>query len=312
APPPELDARVDDAGLPPEDAGSASGWRSEAPLPVAWQEIAAAVRGDEIWVVGGFEGFSQVDAVRVYDLATGAWRDGPSLPSERHHLMVAVVGDDLYALGGETGLSFTPVDTAWVLREGATAWEDIAPLPEARGAGVAAVVDGRIVLAGGVGDGNALVGPVDFYDPATGTWSTTRGAAIPTRREHTAGFAHGGRVWIVGGRNLSLSTNMDVVEVYDVASDTWTTGPSLALARGGFGIGLIGDRAYAVGGEQPDRALDEVEVLDLAAMTWSAAPSVPTPRHGHAVVGAAGRVWVVGGADRPIFAPVTAVESYAP
>lgn len=310
--PPGLDARVDDAVVPMDDAASPSGWRSETELPVAWQEISAGVRGGEIWVVGGFEGTRAVDSVRVFDIAGGTWRDGPSLPASRHHVMVAVVGNDLYSIGGEVGLTFTPVDDCWVLRDGAAAWEEIAPLPEARGAGVAAVVDGRIIVAGGVGAGNALVRPVDTFDPTTGAWSATRGAMIPTGREHTAGFAYEGRVWIVGGRNLSLATNMDVVEIYDVAADRWSTGPSLLTARGGFGAAVVGDRAYVIGGEQPDRALDEVEVLDLASMTWAASPSVPTPRHGHAVVGAVGRVWAIGGADRPIFAPVTAVESYAP
>jgi N-acetylneuraminic acid mutarotase len=116
----------------------------------------------------------------------------------------------------------------------------------------------------------------------------------------------------LGGRALSLSSNFAVVEVYDPSSNTWRTGPALTMPHGGFAAAVLDGVAYAVGGEQPDRALDTAEALDLPDGTWRTIAPVPTPRHGHAMAAAAGRVWVIGGADRPIFAAVDAVESFAP
>lgn len=298
----------------PDDAprpdASVSGWRRDAPLPFARQEIAVGVARGRIYVLGGFESGRIVANVRVYDPATDAWTLGPELPSARHHVAVATLGDDLYALGGMTDLAFTPDSTCYVLRAGAASWQTIAPLPLPRGAGVAGGVGGRIVVTGGVGTRNTLLVQSAVYDPASDSWRT--GAPPLTRREHLAAFVHGGRLWTVGGRLLSLSSNLAAVESYDPVTDTWRQEAAMPTARGGLGAAVLGDVAYVFGGEQPDRALDTVEAMDLTRGTWRTVAPIPTPRHGMGVAAAGGRIYVLGGADQPTFAAVPVVESYAP
>ncbi len=295
--------------IAPADAPD-TGWRREPSLPVPWQELAGAVIAGRIFVVGGFESIRPVTSVRVFDPSSGSWSSGPPLPTARHHIAVVALGGDLSALGGELGLSFTPDATCYVLRRGATSWTPIASLPAPRGAGVAGAIAGRIYVAAGVTSGGTLAARVAIYDPSADRW--TEGAAIPTPREHLAGFVHGDRLFTVGGRRLSLTTNMATVEIYDPAMDRWVAGPAMPTPRGGLSADVLGGRAYAVGGEQPDRALDVVEVLDLSAMRWTTIAPVPTPRHGHLVAAAGVRIYVIGGADQPIFAAVNVVESYAP
>ncbi|UJR81912.1 Kelch repeat-containing protein [Sandaracinus amylolyticus] len=293
------------------DAATSSAWRSEPAVPERIQEITGAVHDGRLWIAGGLDASGATSsAVRIFDPGTSTWSEGPSLPRPRHHAMMVSTGDDLYLIGGMETLEFDPLETAWVLRDGASAWQEIAPLPEGRGAAVAEVIGDRIVVAGGNATRGGLATSTLRYDLANDRWDA--GAAIPTQREHLGGFAHDGELWVVAGRRNSLSTNTDVVEIYDPIADAWRTGPSIATARGGFGIAVLEGIAYAVGGEQPDRALDSVEALDLATETWSQIEPVPTPRHGHVVLAAAGRVWVVGGGDRPTFAAVDVVESFAP
>lgn len=306
-----------DAGAVTEDSGGADageiaeGWRVDPALPERIQEITGAVHQGRLWIAGGFDATTDVTAVvRIFDPATGAWAEGPALPAPRHHAMMVSTGADLYLFGGMETIRFEPLDTAWVLREGASAWEPIAALPETRGAGVAALVGDRIVIAGGNASRGGLASATLLYDPVADRWET--GAAIPSPREHLGGFAHEGELWVVAGRRNSLETNTDIVETYDPATDSWREGPAIPTPRGGFGIAVLDGVAYAVGGEQPDRALTSVEALDLATGAWRESPPVPTPRHGHVVLAAAGRIWVIGGGDRPIFAAVDAVESYAP
>lgn len=302
------DTRTPDDTSRPD--ASVAGWRRDAPLPFARQEIAVGVARGEIYVIGGFESGRIVANVRVYDPAADSWTLGPELPSARHHVAVATLGDDLYALGGMTDLAFTPDSTCYVLRAGAVTWQTIAPLPLPRGAGVAGGVSGRVVVTGGVGPRNTLLIQSAVYDPATDAWRT--GAPPPTPREHLAGFVHGGRLWTVGGRLLSLSSNLAAVESYDPVTDTWRQEAPLPTARGGLGAAVLGDVAYVFGGEQPDRALDTVEALDLTRGTWRTTAPIPTPRHGMGVAAAGGRIYVLGGADQPTFAAVPVVESYAP
>ena len=300
-----LDAGAD-AHAPEADARSTAG-RAEAPLPAALQELAIAVLEDRIVVAGGFEGATIVSTVRAYDPQLQSWATLPELPEPRHHLMLAVHGADLYALGGMASVAFDTVDTAWVLREGASAWAGIAALPDARAAGAAVTIGDAIYIAAGQGARGELVGPTYVYSVTQDSWSTA--ASIPTPREHTSGFVHEGELWVVAGRMNSLSTNLDAVEIYDPILDAWRAGPPIPTARGGHGCAVWASIAYCVGGEEPRQALDSVEAIDLATGIWTGLEPVPTPRHGHGVAAVGGRVYVVGGADRPIFAAVDAVES---
>lgn len=302
------DASVTDAPIEP-DAAATAGWRTEPPLPEAIQEITGAVHDGRLWIAGGIDSAGAISsAVRIFDPATSTWSEGPELPAPRHHAMLVSTGDALFLLGGMETLRFDPLDTAWTLRGGA--WEPIAALPEARGAGAAAFVAERIVIAGGNSGRGGLASSTLRYDPLRDVWST--GADIPTQREHVAGFAHDGELWIVAGRLNSLDRNLAVVEIYDPSTDAWRAGPPIPTARGGHGIAVLAGIAYATGGEQPDRALDSVEALDPAAGTWTSVDPLPTPRHGHVALAAAGRIWIVGGGDRPTFAAVDGVESFAP
>lgn len=293
------------------DSGRDDGWRVDPALPEPIQEICGAVHDGRLWIAGGLDAAARVvDDVRVYDPATGAWSDGPSLPAPRHHAMMVSDGPDLYVLGGMLTLAFEPLDTAWVLREGSSSWEEIARMPEDRGAGAAGVVAGRIVVAAGNSSRGGLASTTLVYDPSAAAWSI--GRPIPTEREHTSAFVHDGELFVVAGRLNSLSTNRTEVDAYDPVADRWRAVAPIPTARGGHGVAVLDGLAYAVGGEQPDRALDSVEVLDLDTETWATGVPVPTPRHGHVLLAAAGRLWVVAGGDRPTFAAVDVLESFAP
>ena len=305
------DAAPDAAPDAPSRDAAASGWRTEPRLPAVWQEIAGDVIDGRLWVIGGFEGGRPSDAVRVFDPAVGRWEDGPRLPARLHHMAAVAVDGDLYALGGYLDFSFTPVSQCYVLRRGATAWATIRALPEPRGAATAGVIGGRVVVAGGYGTSQRLLGPVAIYDPPTDTW--TAGSALPTPREHLASVVHDGRLWVFGGRRGGLDSVLAAVEAYDPAADAWRSDlPPMPLPRGGFAAARLGGTVYVLGGERSDGVHTEVDALDLATLTWRPAPPLPTARHGFVALAAAGRVWAIGGADRPTFAPVDVVESYGP
>src|SRR5450759_1465847 len=68
------------------------------------------------------------------------------------------------------------------------------------------------------------VGTVEEYDPATNTWRER--AAMPTPRNHATAGVVNGKIYVIGGRVGAAfisagSSNVDVVEEYDPASDAW-------------------------------------------------------------------------------------------
>jgi len=65
-----------------------------------------------------------------------------------------------------------------------------------------------------VGGANKIAFTVnEAYDPATDSWQ--KKASMPTGREHLASSVVNGMMYVIGGRVMTLSSNLDTKEVYD-------------------------------------------------------------------------------------------------
>lgn len=292
------------------DAPMPEGFQIETPLPHALQEITAVVHEGAIIVAGGIDGRITVVA-EVWSFDGEAWTALPDLPAPRHHAMLVSLDGTLYLLGGMASLRFEPLDTVFALPAGATAWESRPALPHPLAAAVGVIVGNEVVLVGGQTDrGLAAAGLVGV--PETGEYRDT--AVIPEPREHVAGFAREGAVWVIGGRDFSPATSVASIEVFDTDGDGWTPRDSLQSARSGHSATYLSasGQVLVAGGEIQDAALDSFEVLDAATGAIVRTGTLPTRRHGHAAALLDGRVYLIGGADGPIFAAIAGVESWAP
>ena len=136
---------------------------------------------------------------------------------------------------------------------------------------------------------------VEEYDPATNTWKTK--TPMPTPRNHVALGAINGKIYVAGGRvgapYISLGSDVSLVEVYDVAKDSWvaTLPQRMPTARSGVGFGVFGGRLLVAGGEWQDSvtqtAFRAFEAYNPETDTWQSMPSLEIARHGvaSAVVG---------------------------
>ncbi|WP_433936327.1 Kelch repeat-containing protein [Sorangium cellulosum] len=190
-------------------------------------------------------------------------------------------------------------------------WSSVAPLPQARERHIALLLpDGQVMVAGGSG---AYPYPtaVDFYDPATDTWTT--GGALPYPMSPV------GAALLQDGRVLFSPGGL----VYDPSTGTTTSVPLTPgeAARGWefaqtaltpLPSGLV----LRTGGSDDERVLKEAVLYDPATNTWSSAGTMSVTRHLHtATLLQDGRVLVVGGYtlnsdERP--AGRTSVEIYDP
>ena len=297
------------------ESAAGEGWTLMTQFPTARGELAAAVAGERLYVLGGLSGAGgSTDRVEVYDFATGEWQTAAPLPRPLNHLAAAALDERVYVFGGSTSFGSPALATAQVYDPAADAWTPIADMPEGRWAAGAAAVDGKLYVLGGVGGRNNAI--VLIYDPQTGAWS--EGAPMPTPREHLAVVAFEGRVYAMGGR--SDQGNLNAVEIYDPAANTWQTAAPLPTARSGLAAAAAGGRIVVAGGENPSatqgKVFPEVEVYDPAADRWSSAPPLPTPRHGLAAAGHGDLALFVGGSGRQGALSATAwsdvVEAYSP
>jgi N-acetylneuraminic acid mutarotase len=172
-------------------------------------------------------------------------------------------------------------------------WVAKAPMPTARSAGVAVVLDGKIYVAGGrVPQGQDFA----VYDPTADRWEVL--PDLPTQRNHITGAAIDGRIHVVGGRQGNgLSPLMTTAhEVFDPQTRTWTTRAPMLRARSGMNGVMARGCFHVWGGEGPAGMFPDHDYYDPRTDQWTRLIDMPVPVHG--VYGSAfvgGLIWVAGG-----------------
>jgi hypothetical protein len=265
----------------------------------------------------------------TYSYLANPWESIPPPPPDvslrfpRLYAAVAEFGGKVYVLTGLAGGSIASrfVD---VLDPATRTWTRGVNAPRDRGGATAVVANGKIFVIGGYDtSARTPVPEVDVFDPATGTWS--QAANLPTPRYLSAAVAVGGKIYVMGGTqavdaffNRIFAQPMDTVEVLDVATGNWASGPKLPLALIGPAAAAHDGVVYVSGGLTATGAgavlTSAVYRLAPAAGVWNAdAGRHLQGRAHHALMPVGGKLYAIGGiAPLPTggaLAPTTTVES---
>ncbi len=257
----------------------------------------------------------------------------------------------LFACGGgpalltDIGTPYPCSDLAWEydLRTGATT-QIAAPMAIGRAFHTTtALNDGRVLVTGGVTYGGQkpsgdyftkILDSAEVYDPATGAWTT-----LPTmsnfRAAHSANLLPDGRVLITGGTKGNsaheltnvldlLGTSLKDSQIFDPATNSWSSGPNLPEPKAGHGaITLADDRILISGGIThvtifgipiPDFS-SQASIYDPATNSFSSAGGIGTKRALFAeTLLPDGRVAILAGAGGDIFnvGPIRQCNVYDP
>jgi Kelch motif len=294
-------------------------WEKAAPAGVARQEIYPEVLDGKIYVAGGLlspnTGYSA--HFESWDEAQARWTRLATLPEARHHIALSAAGGRIWGIGGFSGgfPNWRAQTSVFWYEPAADRWHRGPDLPQARAEGVAAAVDGKVYFIGGrVGEvpgashfnNHRDTAVTEVLDPASGRWSRLPDA--PTARNSAASAVIDGRIYVVGGRTAQKQAdgslrqvNLATLEVFDPASNTWTTRKPMPLASGGLAATAFRGKLYVFGGEQwvpEQKVFAESWVYDPATDRWEALPAMPTARHGLGAVTLKDRIHVIGGGLR--------------
>jgi len=168
-------------------------------------------------------------ALAAVALQSTAWTPGPPLPTPVSNNAVAAVetadGWEVYSfLGVDGSKAWTGVHSrVFRYRSQSGAWAELAPVDGAgRLAGTAQAVGGLVLLFGGytvAEDGSERSVPeVNMWDPVTERWGLAASIPVPTD-DAVSGTWGESTVYLVSGWHDT--DNIDDVQGYDAATDTW-------------------------------------------------------------------------------------------
>ena len=216
-----------------------------------------------------------------------------NLHTSRHAMPAVAFDDKAWIVGGysETGrvssIEVIDPDT------GMSTLRETSLIPRMYHA--ALVHEGRIWVIGGttprVDDERQLPAAIETYDPVNGEVNTV--AWLPFPGTTRAAVIVSNRLYVIGGADRDgIPTGR--MDIYDLASETWSRGPDMPTPRQCTVVD-DGGVIFALGGYNGYRAVDTVEAFDISTGTWSPRPRLPVPQSAHRAVALSdGSVLLVG------------------
>jgi hypothetical protein len=125
----------------------------------------------------------------------------------------------------------------------------------------------KLYIWGGIVGGNA-VNTMDIYDFKTGTWGTGT-AGGTARRSYSAGL-YNGKIYYWAGctTNACSGVNVNNLDIYDIATDSWSTGTSGGTARNSH-VGVIYNGKFYNWSGFTTVVVNTMDIYNIATDTWT-------------------------------------------
>jgi N-acetylneuraminic acid mutarotase len=236
-------------------------WETKKPVPKIVMGFGIAVCNNRIHVIGGSSGFSDgpYEAFHVvYEPETDTWESMAPMPTPRQHMDANVVNGKIYVIGGLTSNSVDDLTNVTEVYDPTTdTWTTKTQIPTPPKTIYSKHLDNSYRYASAVFDNKIYVirRKTQIYDTVTDTWSY--GAALPTNVSGAAAGATTGvfapkRIYIFGGITGYGPVEPNYInlnQVYNPETDTWTAGKAMRDFRAGVAVALIDDELFVIGGQ---------------------------------------------------------------
>ncbi|MCL1977724.1 MAG: hypothetical protein FWG55_06480 [Candidatus Bathyarchaeota archaeon] len=245
-------------------------WTTMMSMPTPRRNFAIAAYQGKIYCIGGEAAYDETGSpmlcgvTEVYDIATNSWSTKASIP-------ISMVGSQGYFVGSVKGhvadgkIFVIAYSSLYMYDPVADIWTNKPNPPLFFAECVSAVADDKIIYAGNIitqsggGEFPTVAGwegsmKIMIYDPATNEWTGEKAETTITSGNGDAGTTTGvyapKRVYILGLQNNN--------KVYDFTTDTWTRGTPMPSSRQNFGIAVVDDILYVIGGSSISGTLSDL------------------------------------------------------
>ncbi|MGI5133999.1 Kelch repeat-containing protein [Streptomyces sp. CA-106110] len=172
------------------------------------------------------------------------------------------------------------------------AWQPIADLPVTLGDNAVETYQGTVYSAFGY-DGRGTLNDMYAYSTNSGAW--TKLASARDLREAPVHGLIDGKIYVTGGWGVGVQPDPKT-EIYDIATDTWSTGANSPKPYGGVGSAVVNGKLYSVGGcTASGCGFTDVTVYDPQTDTWASVAPYPEPVSWSSCGGIGGKLYCSGG-----------------
>ena len=291
-------------------------WTKAAPFPEPEEELYGTVVNGKFFVVGGF-GFNPGAGTPA--TAANAGRGGAP-PAAAANAGRGGPATNVGPCGG------CPPGLVYEYDPAADKWTKKKDIPVHVHHQAQAAYNGKLYIFGGclrAITGEGATANVWEYDPVADSYKAL--APMPVKRCSAQAEEVGGKIYVIGGLETFENGLGNRVsgrnEMYDPATNTWTTKSSMPTSRNHAFSGVVNGKIYIIGGRIAAgniglvTNIDVVEEYDPATNFWGVVKQrMPTPRSGGGAATYNGKIYVSGGeiTNRQLAAAFRALEAYDP
>jgi N-acetylneuraminic acid mutarotase len=259
------------------DGGVTWGVLASIPVPTTLPGFVYAPNVNKLFLFGGANNttLTVYNTTRIYDIGTNTWSTGATMPGPRQQMAAGYYNGKIYvAAGDSTANPGSETNTIWEYDPVANTWNTSrANMPASLGGPGYGIINGHLYIAGGRNPASNNLNTLYDYDIAANTW--TPRANLPTGVNAPGSTVICSKLWVFGGGNPFLGSGAmpesgkkkvqvpdttNVLQIYNPATNTWSTGPGLNQQRSFPGGTHLGNTAVAIGGYTGTTTTNSVEI----------------------------------------------------
>jgi N-acetylneuraminic acid mutarotase len=211
------------------------------------------------------------------------WSAGAPMPLNLSGHATAVHAGKIYVFGGSTQSGPYVSDAVNAYDPVANEWSPKHSMPAPSWAATAHTIDDTIYVVFGANASMQLQNGLYAYDPVADQWSPR--APRPTYRTHFASVAVNGLLYVIGGVGQTGNgpgpaaypyEHKSHVEIYNPATNTWSTGAPLPTALTEARACAVGGQIYVFAGWSVAGLERSILSYDTASSSWTAKSPMQT------------------------------------
>ncbi len=238
---------------------------------------------------------------------TGTWQARASMSTARSGQMAIYHEDRIYVLGGRNA-SGQVLNTVERYNPATNTWESFPSLRKGRENAAVVVYNSQLMVIGGHTDENETTHDVEVFNAGENRWESFEG--LDDAREGLAAIVLGGELYVLGGSNENEQI-LTSVEQFENDDEEWNDSDwELDVPRASFGVVVLDEIAYVIGGFNAFGPVDLVQSYTDAQGTIEKEP-LSMARGGLSAAAVQGGILALGGrkANNQV---VSAVDRYDP